>query len=264
MIARWNSAWTSTEQATLAAIHVSSIAAWTDFIDEADAKGLNTFTKEHLSWTVEPELEEKFLLDPRAEIKRNVTCLSEELLFEKLRPTFLIRHPALVLPSLVRAFGDIQGVSADPADKHLLRQSSYRWHVAFYKLYRQHYAANPEGAWTGSESVKYPLVLDASDLADPALLSKYAQVVGLDPGKLLFSWDAQSTQGMWNVEARLLDTLMGSEGVVKSKLAGEVDLEQAKGKWMEEFGVEMGERIAELVDGSMEDYAWLWERRLRV
>jgi hypothetical protein len=42
-----------------------------------------------------------------------------------------------------------------------------------------------------------------------------------------------------------------------------LDIEVLKGEWKEEFGVELGDRVARLVESAMGDYEWLWERRIK-
>jgi hypothetical protein len=47
-------------------------------------------------------------------------------------------------------------------------------------------------------------------------------------------------------------------------LGTEIEVAAEQEKWKEEFGEVLAGRLVELVEDAMEDYEWLYERRLRV
>lgn len=241
----------------------SCVAEWTQLVEDAEAQGKGTCVKEHVNWAIRPDVEDEFILGEHGEKSEgNPTCIPDEFL-RRLRPTLLIRHPALVVPSLLRTALDNEGREAmmeDEAEEEMRREVGYWWHVAIYQMFAKEKYVSRE------EDLRYPIVLDAADLGNETLVRKYAKMIGLDANRLSFAWDVESAEGMGGVEARMRDTLMQSQGVVAEKLGGNVDfnLEVLEEKWNEEFGKHLGDIVARLVRGVIPAYKWLWERRLRV
>jgi hypothetical protein len=209
----------------------------------------------------------------------NETCLPDAIL-KSWRPTFLIRHPALVLPSLLRA--DLAfTMDLFKADSHSDTEG-YRkawtdakaWEVSFHwqRQLFDWYCVNLTEAEkvSGVDGVTFPIVLDADDIQAPSapeLLDKYTRAVGLDPDVIAFEWDATSKQKLdeMNVyEKRLLDTISASTKIVPGKTAKGLVLEEEKGKWVEEFGVELGSLLAAWVEEALPDYERMRRARLGV
>ncbi|KAF2846558.1 hypothetical protein T440DRAFT_458278 [Plenodomus tracheiphilus IPT5] len=257
-----------------------SFHAWECWVSEAEGKNKGTFIKEHANWMigVEEEIGHLYGQDKTVEDasittpRRNPTCIPDNFFLDTLRPTLLIRHPALTFPSLLRTAIDNEGVeevcSASSA-KIMEWECTFRWHVMVYRFFEA--SAKQDAKLSHTRGVTYPIVLEASDLGDVELVRKYAEAVGLDPGVVVFEWDDAvnegEKEGISAMEARMKDTLLGSRGVVVDKLQGagvaDVDVEGNKGKWRGEFGDRLAERLERLVEGAMGDYGWLWERRLR-
>lgn len=135
-------------------------------------------------------------------------------------------------------------------------ECTYYWSLSLYRFYVQNEEFDRESC---VEDVKYPIVLDAADLADEALVRKYARAVGLDERQVLFEWGRQ------DVKDAATASILGSTGVEKDKLGGEVefDLIKERAKWEVEFGEVLADRLFELVSVSMGDYEELRALRLR-
>jgi hypothetical protein len=246
----------------------TSFNEWEKWVQGAELKGKGTFIKEHINWMIRSEVESNFLYGAKKGMvgyTGNPTCIPDTF-FNKTRPTFLIRHPAFVVPSLVRTALDNEGIDAlitMSTEKIMRWEATYYWHVALYKFYVNQSMAYP--CPSHEPNVTYPIVLDAADLSDNALVQRYAAAVGLNPKIVQFEWDATGEEGLGKVEARMMDTLLKSRGVLRERLekGRDLDLEMKKEEWMAEFGEELGGRVADLVEGAMADYKWLWQRRMR-
>jgi hypothetical protein len=258
------SSWTSTQRTGMDFALSSSFTSWKGFVDEANNQGKSTYIKEHINWLTRPIIETAYIHDAEYASETcnpNLTCIPNAF-FRDVRATFLIRHPALVVPSLVRVALKNEGrdeVMTDAAEKTMMWESTYTWHVEMYRFLGK----TP----SGDEEITFPIILDASDLADRMLVRKYAAAVGLDKDAVRFEWDVTGLkEGEMGMEERMKETLLKSEGLVLEKLARveELDIEVLKGEWKEEFGVELGDRVARLVESAMGDYEWLWERRIKV
>lgn len=247
--------------------------AWHGWMNEVELAGRGSFIKEHINWTVTPEAERMFRGGAKADDKHhdvpfNPTCLSTDILLRRVKVTFLIRHPALTFPSLFRAAIDNEGLEAvltSSARATFKWEATYRWHIELYKFLL---ASSPTNDTYTEESNHAPIILDASDLSSVELVRKYAQTVGLNAESVQFEWKPTSEEqkaGIPKVEARMKDTLLESEGVITTKLVRfeEGKLQEEKRSWLAEFGDSLGDLLATLVDNGMDDYRWLWNRRLQ-
>ncbi|KAF2690735.1 hypothetical protein K458DRAFT_412079 [Lentithecium fluviatile CBS 122367] len=249
-----------------------------DWVKEVAETGKGCFVKQHVCWMIDPVSEINFIRDlkidgqeawdfggkvDRTEVKSersegNDTVLPDALLKE-FCPTFLIRHPALAFPSMVRASRDALD-SPDGQNWEL----NYHWSKRMYEWYASRLSVQEKRSATNG--IEFPIVLDSDDIEHPPLVEKYAQAIGLDKSLLRWKWPVVTPQeveqnGM--IMARMKDTLMNSQGIVKGKSSEGLDVEVEKEKWMKEFGEDLGGKLCLLVDKAMEDYEWLRERRLR-
>ncbi|OAL45672.1 hypothetical protein IQ07DRAFT_635502 [Pyrenochaeta sp. DS3sAY3a] len=301
------SAWTQDDRDAMREKSRTCFEAWEEWILKAESEGRGTLVKEHVNWMVDGEVEAGWLFDGDGggrlgqhegsgygdgqdpEIfqrddtsslagipsynHENPTSIPPSFLLKNLNlnPTFLIRNPLLLIPSLFRTVRDNEGLSAllAPSTLNTLRwETTYTWHIRLYNFLLSYPDAYPRASRV--QDVTFPLIIDAADLGDPELVRKYAGAVGLDPGLVRYSWEAggggQEAEGMGKVERRMKDTLLGSTGVVPGKLVGggELGVERERGAWEEEFGVEGAEVLERLVREAMGGYEWLFERRLRV
>ena len=58
------------------------------------------------------------------------------------------------------------------------------------------YTANfsEEEKKTGVDGVQFPIIIDADDINEPAMVEKYAKAVGMDDGLLRWTWPAATPQ----------------------------------------------------------------------
>lgn len=251
--------------------HHQSASAWESWIADAEQQGRGTYVKEHINWMLRPSLESAVLhpdapttaIDAaeREEPHRTTTAPQNpttipDALWPRVRTTLLVRHPALVFPSALRAALANEGLAAvlrDDAAAMMRCECAYTWHVLLYRFLS---SLGPSHA---------PLVVDASQLLDGAFAARYAAAVGLDGARVLEAWEpvcGDELAGMHAVERRMKDTLLGSCGVVAAKLSsGEGEVERAS--WEGEFGGELARRLEGLVGRAMADYEWLFARRWR-
>lgn len=94
----------------------------------------------------------------------NDTLLPADIL-ETLSPVFLIRHPSLGFPSLLRAYGDLHGVKASQSKDGVLEFNmvmTLRWTRRLY----ERYALTQEWCryYVDDASMDGPIVLDADDV----------------------------------------------------------------------------------------------------
>ncbi|PWY81961.1 hypothetical protein BO70DRAFT_379909 [Aspergillus heteromorphus CBS 117.55] len=187
----------------------------------------------------------------------NHTVLPDEYL-QTFWPTFLIRHPALVYPSMYRVLSDVSAQSAN-IERMLQAAINLGWVRSLYDWY----ATREESSMCAEENSRGPVILDADDIiARPEVVHRYCEIVGLDPTKLRFTW-ADIKHEDHPAGERFLSTLRDSSGVDSSKVAGTIDLVRESQRWREEFGETAGGRLMEMVQAAMPDYEYLRSRRLQ-
>lgn len=271
--------WNADDETALKQALQTGFDAWTALLREAQALGKATYIKEHLNFLIDPVSEARFFgytqpspLHPFEVIRGgseggrvgkselNVTCIPDDFLLREVRPTFLIRHPCLVFPSLLRTALTNQSREAVLREELAHRwECTYHWTLSLYRFYVQHPSFERESR---EEGVLYPIVIDAADLGGRELLRKYASAVGLEKEKMLFEWEAARGED----PTGLKQTIMKSTGIVKAKLGADVkfDLTEEKRGWETEFGEVLAERLFMLASSSMRDYEELRAVRMRV
>lgn len=205
----------------------------------------------------------------------NITALPDAYLMQ-WHPTFLIRHPALAIPSYRRA--------TKATAKRLESDLTLRWQRMLYDFYDQRRSSltGSVDSTTGEkteQNAEWPLVIDADDVMHtPAVLDKWCALSGLDTSKLQREWAPLSDEekaGLSDVARKFTVTLSGSTGVVEGKSArgvfgtpgkewdGVGDWEGTEvSKWTEEFGEETTQWMVGQVRGTIGDYKFLRDRRL--
>lgn len=274
--------WTPEELAGVIDVYQRCIESIDNVARESCSQGKDVFVSEHLNWLIEPIVEVRWIQADNANMD-NVNSLMIESLKEPYgkersqlnqtvfpdkwlmswRPTILIRHPALVFPSLYRTSVDTEGKEAASRDPRQASEMTWRWSRNLYDFYRQKYEQEP----SVEDGPQWPIILDADDLInDPGVVTQYCRIVGLDPDKLKYEWSAAS-QGdltkMNPVKRRMLSTLSESTGIVKGKTSAGLDIKEEAKKWKLEFGNQEGQRIETCVRAAMPDYEYLLETRLR-
>lgn len=124
---------TSEQRIRLSEAYQASFDTLQEHLDVADATGKDVFTKEHVTWLIEPVTETQILFGEfstdevpwmiksamgKTRSGANETCLPDEFL-KTWKPTFLIRHPALAFPSALRTSIDNEGLEAARAQKQI-------------------------------------------------------------------------------------------------------------------------------------------------
>lgn len=269
--------WTAEEHVLVNEAQQAAFDTFQDYLAAADEEGQGVFVKEHAIMLNDPYFESEFTFGPDAVtggpgflatrgVERptrsslNLTSMPDEFL-KTWNPTFLIRHPALMMPSLYRtcqADIEVDGVKPRPSKTPLLAETTIRWNKTLYDFYRVHF---------GEDSV-WPVVLDADDImTKPELVIKYAKLVGFDPDKLHFSWDKvpeEEFKKMSPTMQVMLGSILASSKVDTSKVAGNVDIDAEAVKWRSEFGEEGGRNLEEWVRAMMPDYLAMHANRLRL
>ena len=282
--------WTSDQAIALKTAMQKSFSSWVQFMDEAENQGKSTFIKEHLNWMVDPLAEaslygfqndassgipdfrvewpsaQNSIATPKSEY--NVTCIPDSFLLRRVKPTFLIRHPALTFPSCLRTAIDNEGIESVIKEGNINRwECTYHWSLLLYTFYKNASSSDFDRR-SYVDGVQYPIVLDAQDLGDETLVKKYARAVGLDEEKVQFVWKAageEEVSKLGKVTKRMQSTILASSGVEKKKLdAVELDVKRLRGEWEVEFGEVLSERLVELVEKSLVAYETLKGARLIV
>lgn len=268
--------WTPEERAGVKVQEKQCFEAMQDYLEAAEEEGQKVFLKEHISFINAPPFESEYMYgaedrdDPsltkvlaarRATTSTrsslNLTALPDEFL-KTWYPTFLIRHPAKMLPSLFRTALDEIQLDGKGRSKHepYEVESTLKFVRALHDFYLQHYGENSQ----------WPIVLDADDIMMyPELMIKYAGLVDIDPDKLQFSWEKTSQAKLDTLppaQKIMFRTFNCSTGVEKDKIAGNIDIAAEAEKWKSEFGEELGGRLERRVRDAMPDYEYLQARRL--
>ncbi|KAF2441297.1 hypothetical protein P171DRAFT_434964 [Karstenula rhodostoma CBS 690.94] len=278
--------WTDGEKAALKDAMQSSFDDWLSLIEQGEKRGKSTFIKEHMNWMASPVAEARLYGHDESDSSTatqfrvhwkcqetndegdedNITCLPDAFLLKLIKPTFLVRHPALTFPSCLRTAIDNQGASA-VLDEEKIQQweCTYLWSLSLYTFYTKSAAKFDRQSFV--DGVEYPIVLDAQDLGDEALVKKYAKAVGLDEDKVRFTWkpaEEKELGRLGKMDKRMRSTILASTGIEKGKLqAGELDTETLEEEWRSEFGEVLSERLARLVNSNIEAYEALKSARLR-
>ncbi|RYO89589.1 hypothetical protein DL764_008552 [Monosporascus ibericus] len=266
--------WTEEQRTEIHETQQQCFNALQDYIAKAEDEGQIIYVKEHAMFMNDPVKENEHThghgvgesqplkaqgLEDHSRSKLNLTSLPDVFL-KTWNPTFLIRHPALTLPSYCRAV--LSGLEMDgfKRENQDLQDSevTLRWIRSLYDFYAAHF---PEGS-------PWPLVLDADDvMQSQELVARYAAMAGLDPEKLQFTWEKAPQEAIEKIPAsqqRMLSSLLASNRVDTSKLAGNIDIAKEAIKWRSEFGEEAGAKLERLVRNAMPDYEYLRSKRLRM
>lgn len=280
--------WTKEERAELDAINKEVFGKIQDHIEASESAGKAIFVKEHALFMNDPRIESAFLHGDGADdktdsttsgyedlsvlewsgcshgtrSKHNLTVFPDEFL-HTITPTFLIRHPAMVIPSYYRAARDQINMEAIPRPDSLaggptIIEATMRWNRSLFDFYTDYYA---------SIGRPPPTVLDADDImtSGSSLVPKYARAVGLDPAKIRFAWDKGTGDDgkLIPIERRMLSTLLDSSAVDKSKIAGQdLDIDAEAVKWRDEFGEEGGRNLEGWVRNAMPHYQHMRAKRM--
>jgi hypothetical protein len=268
--------WTAEERIVIEAQEKRSLDAMQDYLEAAEETGQKVFVKEHVSFLNGVKFESEYMHGPLigddagppnllpargvsspTRSSLNLTPLPDEFL-KTWYPTFLIRHPAKMLPSLFRTTLnniELDGYGRSQNEPYEV-ETTLKFVRALHDFYLEYFGkASP-----------WPAVLDADDvMMYPELIIKYAGLAGLDPDKLLFSWEQTSQEKLEKLPTaqRIMFSVFNkSTGVDKRKIAGNINIDTEAEKWRSEFGDEGGKKLERWVRNAMPDYEYLRSRRL--
>ncbi|KAF2161065.1 hypothetical protein M409DRAFT_28395 [Zasmidium cellare ATCC 36951] len=191
----------------------------------------------------------------------NTTIIRSDILQTSI-PLLLIRHPALAIPSFLRMH--LLEEMLVPEDEMFRYWISYRWLRIIYS----HLASLARE--NSANDLAEPVIIDAYDIVQktPAVMARLCELFHIGQGEIRETWEVgEGVVGEPNeLDVRWVETLWGSRGVIRRE-DGVVDWEIRVGElvegWGREFGGDRGEVLKGMVEGEMEDYGFLWERRVR-
>lgn len=246
-----------------------------DYQNTGAAQSKTTFFKEHVHFALDPTARSRYVFGKDsvfeepwkavipgqesragAQSTLNHTVFPDEFIMT-LSPIFLIRHPALAVPSFYRAYRDLFGVEmakTKEAEAHIMSATSLNWPRRLYEWYILHKQNLNYCEGTGVDS---PIVIDADDyINDPGTLPRVCEILGLDASKLRFTWHPVEPPKE-RTKRRMHSTLCSSSGVLPLKTSLGLDIDNEAIKWKDEFGEDGGAIVEKFARASMEDYEYL-------
>ncbi|KAL2163784.1 hypothetical protein VTH06DRAFT_5843 [Thermothelomyces fergusii] len=270
-------AWTEEDREAVRQAQQAAFDELQDHVAAAEGEGQRVFVKEHAFTMTDVFFEHKYAhgdaavsgepgtlvargVDRPTRSPLNLTAMPDEFL-KTWHPTFLIRHPAVMLPSLYRTtqadLGDTK-VKGRREKGPLKPETTMRWIRALYEFYAAYFP----------EDSPWPIVLDADDIMKtPELVAKYAPLAGLDPAKLRFSWEKvpeETLKAMPKAVQVMTSHISATTKIDPSKVAGDIDIDAEAAKWRAEFGEDVGKKIEQWVRDMMPDYLAMHAKRLRL
>lgn len=268
------SEWTTEEKKDIDEIEKQCFNKLLDYIRESNENNRLVLFKEHALLVNHPFFESEYAHGkgttvgeppavfgdgengtPGTRSELNKTVLSDEFL-RTLKPTFLIRHPALSITSMYRA-ARTEAFDRGSREPSPIERSSI-WIRSLFDFYE---AQRDNGAGP-------PLVLDADDvMTSPEVMVKYTGLAGLDPDKLRFSWEKASRETLSKqstVSQMMLSTLNASDKINLDKVADALDITEEAAKWRAEFGKEDADKLESWVRAAMPDYEYMRSKRITV
>ncbi|KAL9107268.1 MAG: hypothetical protein Q9227_007809 [Pyrenula ochraceoflavens] len=272
--------WSAEEKDQMKSAYQEAVDKLESFVQRAKTENKVLFVKEHAEFMADPTKLSGFAWEnhpnepawrlqlpqaygsPPSHSSLNDTLLPDDFL-RQWRPVFLIRHPALVFPSLYRAMTDSEGFGAAEEKREPFNMGmTLRWSRRLYDLYTTLLPS----------SSPWPTVIDADDVInEPQVLIRLCRLMGLDETKMQFSWEQvpesqreHLAKTVSPMVRRMMSTLWASEGIMKDKTpkAEAIDVEVEAAKWRKEFGESEGRQLEEWVRKALPDYEFLRGKRL--
>ncbi|GIC93161.1 uncharacterized protein Aud_009643 [Aspergillus udagawae] len=244
-------------------------------VGENDGKVI--FAKDHCNLMWRPDVhnhlndkaskEFEVSLSPRhefaqEEMPQNPTVLPSQYLVT-WRPIFVIRHPALSFASYYRTSlrahaskdKDMTPLRREALEKHRKTQMSFSFTRSLYDWYLE-WSTNQD------DTNMVPVLLDADDyINDPEIVRHLARELELDESSVQCSWSPRSYEGADYFLTVWRDTLDSSRGVLKDKMARNLDIGYEYMKWKAEFGESVAHMLLDCVMNAMPDYHYLRSKR---
>lgn len=222
-------------------------------------KGKSCFFKNHTMSTFDPsalsheiyggEKAPAMTLSDNEAPKTNPTLFSDDFC-RTWTPVFLIRHPAQMVESFYRAEARVHPVNLERKENQTYISLGYS---------RQLYD------WYINNSDIKPIVLEADDvLEEGPSMTRMCEQVGMDPARLVHSWAAKEVKDT-DVNPFLksyMEGLWQSTGIDKSKMSKGLTVDGKYLQWKNELGDEIADKLRDMVDKAMDDYNYLYARKL--
>ena len=280
--------WTEEERKQVKSLYQDAFDELQSFIDQARTTNKILFVKEHASILANPMKQSQYAWDRNithdfdwklhmplySEVEPRYSPLNDtvlpDALLHQIRPTFLIRHPALVFPSNYRVIAKTKEPEAEAMKYEAFNIAmTMRWSRRLYDFY------NTGSALASGSSQPQAIIIDAYDVINTPrqLLPRFCALTGLDSSKLSFSWQRtpdeireRLTRAKGTAAASYLSTIWASEGIIKEKAIyspEDIDIGLEACQWRKEFGEGEAKKLEEWVRQAMPDYIYMWERRLK-
>ncbi|KAK7019738.1 hypothetical protein VNI00_017978 [Paramarasmius palmivorus] len=208
-----------------------------------------------------PTMKDTFLGLPKNQVSPavpeeniNPTFLPDRFFFS-FTPIITIRHPALVLPSYMRAaqMKAETGCFEDQILSDLEIMASLRWERMVFEAFR----ARNDGL--------APIVVDGTKVVQEpqAQMERLCELLGIDGSQIQYTWEAgreASTVGsdLGLIGEPFLRNLTQSTGVVSEKRYEEPpDLAEEMQKWSEEWNAEIASAMEQMIHNRLADYEYL-------
>ncbi|KAG7085971.1 hypothetical protein E1B28_003496 [Marasmius oreades] len=183
----------------------------------------------------------------------NPTLLPDRFFFS-FTPIITTRHPARVLPSVLRALQRLGDDISHP-DFAVLGESFRLERLIFdsFKSYEEACAVAED------RKAKTPIVIDGDKLVrDPqGQMKKLCALIGLDESQLKYSWDPPRVLEHTKMARAYLNEFNRSTGIFSNPRAKEVNMTEEVRCWREEWDADIARILEEKVAAQMEDYEYL-------
>ena len=155
----------------------------------------------------------------------NPTLLPDRF-FTTLAPVIVIRHPALVIPSFLRAASSFGASAFDP---DFPMNASYKWQRLVFECYTALYnqqsgnqsesnvSHSDNNTWKATQ--KWPIVMDGDKLVSDTQnqIEKLLCLLDLDPKLVEYTWDAKGKE-LSEVDKAFVGVINTSTGIIKSEV----------------------------------------------
>ncbi|KAJ8095130.1 hypothetical protein AAF712_006883 [Marasmius tenuissimus] len=168
-----------------------------------------------------------------------------------LTPVFTMRHPALVLPSYLKAVSTEASAVESIFGEECATATSFKNQIQVFDFYK---ALNGEP----------PVVVDGERLVKntQAVMKKVCEKLGLDESNVKYEWESKDVNLPKTMDA-FTGKVNRSTGVIQDAMYDKpVDIDEQKKKWEKTWGQEVANRMEELVRDAMKDYEYLLQYSL--
>ncbi|KAL0577223.1 hypothetical protein V5O48_004764 [Marasmius crinis-equi] len=245
----------------------NGLIALQKFIKEVEDKGNIPLVMDHAMMLTSPTIprtnmpEKPKIEDPKLDGDRNPTTevpipnptfLPDRFLLT-LTPIFTIRHPALVLPSYLKAVSAEASPVESAFGEEFPTAVSYKNQIQIFDFYK---------ALNGGEA---PVVVDGERLVKntQAVMKSVCEKLGLDEKNVKYEWESKDVPKFPKTIEAFTGKAKRSTGVIQDGMYDKpVDIDEHAKKWKEEWGEDVAKRMEELVRGAMKDYEYLLQYSL--